>query len=492
MFITSSAHVSYIYNCIAATLYGMKKVHFIGICGAGMSAVAKLLKDLGWQVTGSDDNFYPPVSTYLKTSGINYFSGYSKQNIPKEIDLIVIGKHANLVPEKNIEVEAAFKSGVTIKSFAQVLGDLSKDNANIVVAGSYGKSTCAAILAWCLEYAGKKPSYLIGAIPETPFSSSHIGKGKIFVLEGDEYPSSNWDNKSKFLHYHPDHILLTSLAHDHINIFRTVSDYRKPFKKLMNSLPTKGTIVACADGEGVVDTLKKLKRRVVFYGLKSKASWKVANIKYGETTSFDILKNNKKIIRLHTQLLGTHNIENILGVSTLLLTLGLISPKQLASAIKKFRAINRRLDRKSEKTKIPFYEGFGSSYDKARSAIAAMRLHFPDLKLIVVFEPHTFSWQDRQVLHWYDHVFNDADKVLIYKPPAKQKLAEDSLTLKEILQRVRKPGSDAVGFNSPKEGLKLLEQGTDSNSAVLILTSGGFNGMVESVTQLLESKFPKK
>ena len=469
----------------------MKKIHFIGICGAGMSATAKLLKDLGWQVTGSDDNFYPPVSTYLKNSGINYFTGYSKKNIPKKADLIVIGKHAKLVPEKNKEVKAAFESGVTIKSFAQVLGDLSKNNKNIVVAGNYGKSTCAAILAWCLEYVGKKPSYFIGAIPQTPFSSSHIGKGKIFVLEGDEYPSSNWDNKSKFLHYHPDHILLTSLAHDHINIFKTIGDYRKPFKKLINALSDNGTIVACADGEGVIDTLKKLGRKAVFYGLKNKVKWGVANIKYSKTTSFDILKNEKVIVRLRTGLLGTHNIENILGVSALLLTLDLISPKQLVDAIKNFRAIHRRLDKKSEKTQIPFYEGFGSSYDKARSAIAAMRLHFPNRKLIVVFEPHTFSWQNRQALHWYNDVFDKVDKVLIYKPPAKQKLTEDQLGLKEILHRVRKTSPEAVGFTSPEEGLKLLERNINNNSVVLILTSGGFDGIIEPTAQLLESKFPK-
>src|SRR3989344_8343376 len=135
------------------------RVHFIGICGAGMSAVAMILKDLGWYVTGSDDNFYPPVSTFIEEAGIPFSKGHQKENIPSDVDLFIIGKHAGLTPEQNPEVKAAFESGKPIKSFAQVLGEITKERKNIVVAGSYAKSTCTALLAWCLEYAGKDPGY---------------------------------------------------------------------------------------------------------------------------------------------------------------------------------------------------------------------------------------------------------------------------------------------------------------------------------------------
>src|SRR5258708_2073834 len=160
-----------------------QKIHFIGICGAGMSAVAILFKEMGWRVTGSDANFYPPVSTYLEQSEIRFFRGYRKENIPSDVEIIVIGKHAELTPELNEEVRAAFEMRAPIKSFAEVLGEVTQGRENIVVVGSYGKSTCAALLAWCLESAGKEPGYVIGAIPLTPNQSSAAGKGKQFIIE---------------------------------------------------------------------------------------------------------------------------------------------------------------------------------------------------------------------------------------------------------------------------------------------------------------------
>ena len=466
----------------------MKKIHFIGICGAGMSAVAMMLKDLGWEVTGSDGSFYPPVSTYLENSGIRFFKGYRRENIPAGAEMFVIGKHAKLTPHENEEVRAAFETGLPIKSFAEVLGELSKDKENIVVAGSHGKSTCAALLAWCLKRAGKNPSYFIGAIPATPGKSSNVGRGNLFVLEGDEYPASNWDARSKFLHYRPAHVLLTSLAHDHLNVFKTVADYRAPFKKLINLLPASSIIAACADGDGVRETLADLNREATLYGLNEKAGWHIENPAYSEISSFDIANQNKKIVRIETELLGTHNMENILGAAALLFTLNLVTPEQFAQAVAGFQPIQRRLDKKSEKTRIPVYEGFGSSGDKARAAISAIRTHYPNRKLMVLFEPHAFSWRDRQSLPWYDDVFAGTDKVLIYKPP-ENSTDQKQLSLDEIVERVRGANIDAAGFESAAIGLEFLDQSLDENCAVLILSSGGFDGIIEGAVNLLEQKF---
>ena len=464
-----------------------KKAHFVGICGAGMSAVAKLLVDHGWQVSGSDDNFYPPVSEYIVKHKIDFKKGYSSKNIPGGADLIVIGKHSGLTPEENDEVRAAFSCDAPVKSFPEVLGNLSKNCENIVVAGSYGKSTCAALTAWCLEYAGKDPSYFIGAIPSTPAENSKNGKGNTFVLEGDEYPSSNWDSSSKFFHYHPNHLLLTSLAHDHLNIFKTPDDYKKLFVKLLSMLPENGIVAACADGEGIKETISKcgLETQTVFYSTRNDALWYIANLKLGEASSFDIFRGGDFVVNIKTGLLGLHNIENILGVGALLLSLNLVTPSEFSEAIASFRAINRRLDKKSDKTLIPFYEGFGSSLPKARSAIEAVRVHFPDKKLVVLFEPYSISWRSSEALEWYDNVFRDVRHALIYKP-----LNNEGLTLKDIVNRVRRAGHSAEGFNSIKEGITLLERNIDKNSVILTLSSGGFDGFIDLVVKWLESEFP--
>ena len=180
-----------------------KKVHFIGIGGVGMSATAKLLRDTGVIITGSDEEVYPPISTLLDAEAISYNTPYRAANIPADADLIVIGKNAKLVPESNEEVAAALVSGKKVVSFPEVLAELSNDTQTVVVAGSYGKSTMTALLAHCLEDAKLEPSYFIGAVPISPNVNAKKGVGNIFIIEGDEYPSSNTDPRSKFLHYHP-------------------------------------------------------------------------------------------------------------------------------------------------------------------------------------------------------------------------------------------------------------------------------------------------
>ena len=466
----------------------VKKAYFIGICGAGMSATAKLLLDFGWQVSGSDDNFYPPVSTYLDEHHIPVVKGYNEQNILADVGLIVIGKNARLTPEKNAEVKKAFESNVPIKSFPEVLGELSHGHENIVIAGSYGKSTCTALIAWALECAGKNPSYFIGAIPKTPSESSKKGSGKIFVLEGDEYPTSNWDTKSKFLYYHPSHLLLTSLTHDHLDIYKTPEDYRAPFKKLIALTPPHGIIVACGDGEGLREELNG-DSRVVWYSIKENADWTIKNLALEEKTSFSITHKGRAIASIRTSLLGMHNIENILGAGALLLSLDLVTPKQFEKAMETFKALDRRLDKKSEATSVPAYEGFGSSYTKARSAIEAIRLHFPNRLLTVIFEPYTFSWQNRDVIHWYDTVFKDCNNVLIYKPPGENRTESWQLKLIDILDRVQKTGLTVGGFETPEDGLTILKKYVKNNSVILILSSGGFGGFIDMAVNWTEKEF---
>ncbi len=470
----------------------MKKAHFIGICGAGMSAVANLLIEKGWAVSGSDEGFYPPISTYLQKQNIPCLVGYRKENIPPDIDIIVIGKHAKLVPEENEEVREAQRYSEKIKSFPEVLALLTNETENILAVGSFGKSTNTSLLSWILQFNGKDPSFFIGAIPKTPETSSHIGKGEQFIIEGDEYPSANWDSRSKFLFYKPHDILLTSLAHDHINVFPTVSSYIAPYRRLLQQLPDDGLLVACLDGEGVPEFIQETNKKVVTYALQNKAEWSAQNIIWGEETIFNLVKNGEMVTPIRTSLLGTHNIENIVGVSALLLSKNLVTTEELARAISKFKSITRRLDRKSEQTTIPIYEGFGSSYEKAKSAIAAIKLHFPERRLLIVFEPHTFSWRNRGAIEWYDTIFTPAEKVFIYKPPTHGADTHEQLTLTEIIDRVRNTGKDVTGFEHASEGQVTIMNSVEKNDVVLLLTSGDLGGLIETLPKASEKNFPRK
>ncbi len=465
-----------------------KKAHFIGIAGKGMSATALLLREQGWEISGSDEGFYPPVSDYLAKANIPFANGYKKENIPADADVIVIGKNAKLVPESNEEVKAAFDSGKKVASFPDIISQLTATTDNVVVAGSYGKSTCTALLAWCLKEAGKDPSYFVGEITRGFEAHAHAGTGNMFVLEGDEYPSANWDSTSKFLHYHPRSVLLTSATHDHVNIYPTHEDYVKPFKALMAAVPQDGLVVFNS-GEAFAKALaEEYTGTKVSYGMTSKAQWYPVNIKYGMPTAFDLMHGSEKVTTLSTTQLGAHNIENIIGTSALLLTKGLLTPQELTQGIATFQGVKRRMELLSPHSTIPVYEGFGSSYEKAKSAIAAMKLHFPTRRLVVVFEPHTFTWRNRAALHQYDDVFAGADKIYIYEPATQGSATHAQLTQDEIVERVKAAGHDVEAIHTGEP--EPIVQTLTTNDAVLLLTSGDLGGLITKIPALLEREFP--
>lgn len=466
-----------------------RKAHFIGIGGVGMSATALMLRACGVRVSGSDEAVYPPVSDVLAAEKLDFRTPYAATNLPADVDLIVIGKNARLVPETNAEVAEAFRRGCAILSFADVLGLLARSRETIVVAGSFGKTTSVSLMAHALRSAGADPSFMIGAVPLSPPVASHIGRDALIVLEGDEYPSSNTDDRSKFLHYSPKHLLLTPLAHDHVNVFPTVEDYLAPFYQLVELVPQNGTVLASTGGELSAGFLASLDRAVTTYGV-DQGDWQAADIVWGERTQFTLTCRGDAIVRVATGQLGLHNIENMVGVGAFLLTRGLIRAADFGDAMASFRGIRRRLDRKSDRTSVPIFEGFGSSYDKARSAIAAMRLHFAGRRLITIFEPHTFSWRNRATLHWYDDVFEGSGEVLVFEPAAQGASTHDQITQADIVARIRSAGFRVHPVTSCAEGIELLAGMLKPDDAILLLTSGHLGGLIEAIPALAERLYP--
>jgi UDP-N-acetylmuramate: L-alanyl-gamma-D-glutamyl-meso-diaminopimelate ligase len=275
-----------------------------------------------------------------------------------------------------------------------------------------------------------------------------------------------------------------------VNVFKTHADYIEPFERLIAELPEDGLLVACADDKTIEERMHSWKKKCVTYGFSQDALWRAENISWGHTTTFDLVRNGVITTSLATTLLGKHNVQNILGVSAFLLEKGYITPEELKEKIAIFEGIVRRLDRKSHTTSLPVYEGFGSSYDKARSAIEAIKLHFPNRRLVIVFEPHTFSWRNRQAIAWYDTVFSGATKVFIYKPPEHGSETHEQLSLEEIVSRVCGAQVDAIGFETVSHGKSLILDTLESTDVVLILSSGGMDGLMQELVSHIEQKFP--
>lgn len=448
-----------------------------------MSATALLMKEAGYAVTGSDTVSYGPTGRILREAGISVSTGYTPANIPEGVALFVIGRNAKLAPSENEEVRAAHEMGLPIRSFPEVIGELTKDRPVTTVVGSYGKSTTTALIAHILADTGA--GYFIGAEPLSLPAPARLGTG-VFVAEGDEYPSGFDDARAKFLHLHPRDVVLTSVVHDHVNVYPTFADYQAPFQTLLASVPDDGIVIACADEPGALALAQASKKPVVSYGLTN-GTFQARDISYGEITTFTLTKDGEPIVNLSTTLLGAHNIEDMVGAAAYVLTRALVSPEHLAKTLATFTGVRRRLDRVVTDGPIPVYEGFGSSYEKARAAIAAMTLHFPHHPLVIVFEPHTFGWRNRANIHWYDDVFTGATRVYIAPPETQGATTHEQLRHEDILMQTQQSGIKAHPYNPehPEDVVQTLRPG----EVVLILTSGDLEGSLPALLTNIRTQF---
>jgi UDP-N-acetylmuramate: L-alanyl-gamma-D-glutamyl-meso-diaminopimelate ligase len=462
------------------------RLHFIGIAGKGMSAVALMLAEYGCRITGSDQGAYEPVSGTLKRAGISFATHYAPGNIPEDTDIIVIGKHAELIPEKNSEVAYAFASGKKILSFPQIIEILTETMHRIVIAGSYGKSTCTALITHLLKYHGHDPSFLIGAISSNFTHSGYLGKDPLCVLEGDEYPSSNWDATSKFMYYHPHTLLLTSCEHDHINVFPTLESYLEPYEQLVTEMRTDALIICAIHHPHVQHVIANSSARIVTYGLEN-ADWTAKNISYSNTTVFDLYHHDTLMGTYTTHLLGQHTIENCVGALALCFEKNLITVETAQKAIPAFRGLEGRIDQKETMGSIRVYEGFGSSYTKAKNVFDTLRLHFPQQRQICIFEPHTFSWRNRNYLDWYHDVFIGVEYVIILNPPHHGATSHDQVTGQEILEQVTRAGITASLAEHPDDVFELLKKNLMPHDIVSMVTSGDLQGLREKIPEFISN-----
>jgi UDP-N-acetylmuramate: L-alanyl-gamma-D-glutamyl-meso-diaminopimelate ligase len=461
-------------------------VYFLGIAGAGVSALASILVSQGARVSGSDEGVFPPVSTYLDRLGIRYATRFDAANVPDDVDVAVIGASAKLGGADNPEAAELKRRGVRCVTFPEFLGEHTRGRENIIIAGSFGKSSLTALIAYLLRAAGRDPGYFIGAVPLDLPTTGHWGRDPEMILEGDEYVVSPEDRRSKFVLYHPAHTLISSIVHDHFNMFPTMESYEAPLADLIALTPPSGLLVCARQYEPI----RRLGagRRIVWYGLGDGEGYCARDIEIGEFTRFTITTPAGASIRVETQMLGLHAVKNILGAAALLLERGLVTADNLVRALPAFRGVARRLDKKTSTSRIPVYEGFGSSYEKARSAIEAVRLHFPTRPLVVIFEPHTFSWRNEAARGWYETVFGGVDRVLMLPPPTHGAGSHAQMTQSEILACVEAAGIAVEGVASGAEALVKLERLTGAE-VVLLLSSGPLDGLAETAPRLLDDRF---
>ena len=339
----------------------IKKVFLSGICGTAMASLAGMLSEAGYSVSGSDQAVYPPMSTFLEGLGIPVTEGFSETNIKKAApDLVVIG---NTLSRGNPEIEYVLDEGLFYKSMAETVKEFFiRDRRSTVVAGTHGKTTTTALLAWLLHSGGLDPSFLVGGIAENFQSSYRIGGGGDFVIEGDEYDTAFFDKGPKFLHYLPNVLLIKNIEFDHTDIYRDLEAIQLSFQRLINIVPRSGLIVAGIESPAVRDLLADAPAPVQTFGLAS-GDWSVRNIHVeGGGTRFDVLREERLWHTVWTPLVGEFNVSNALSAVIAAHHLGL-SKEAIQVALTGFKNVRRRLEIRGEESGITVYDDFAHPPD---------------------------------------------------------------------------------------------------------------------------------
>ncbi len=460
-------------------------IHMIAIGGTGMSALAGLLKAAGYRVTGSDGELYPPVSSLLARLGITWLTGYRPENLTPETDLVVVG---NAVSKSNPEVLAAQDRGLRMVSFPQALSDFFlKDKQPIVVAGTHGKTTTTALMAWVLESAGLQPGAMIGGWAKNFHGNHQLGKGRYFVVEGDEYDTAFFDKGPKFLHYRPEMAILTSIEFDHGDIYPDLEAIQQAFSAFVQLLPADGLVIKAHGDPRIQDITAGLACPQETYGLDPAADWWADQlISQPELLSFVVHHRREVIGQVKSPLLGRHNVLNSLAVIGMATHLGL-SWDQIKAGIESFQGIKRRQEIIGEARGILVMDDFAHHPTAIHETLTAIRLHYPDRRIWAVFEPRSATSRRKIFQSEFAQAFGPADWIVIADLFAKEKIPEESrLDPAQLVRDLRLKGKAAEFIPTADEIVERVGPQLQSGDLVCILSSGGFGGLQQKLLKFLE------
>ena len=459
------------------------KIHLIAVCGTAMGALACMLKDLGYEVTGSDRNVYPPMSDFLTQRGIKLIDGFDRDNIAYRPDLIVVG---NAVTKDNPEVLGMQELGLNFCSMPQAVNRFAaRGKKQILICGTHGKTTTSSIMAWILFKAGLDPSFLIGGILKNFNCNYRLGKGDHVVVEGDEYDTAFFDKGPKFLHYEPHAVALTGIEFDHADIFKDIDHILSAFDALVSGI-SEDSILLAFDGDSNVDGLiGGRKCRVEGYGDRPGSAWTLGDIDIRQSeTFFGVCKNGLLCKNFKTKMMGRHNLFNALAAIAIAVRLG-VPVESIAEAIETFEGIKRRQELRGRKRGIRILDDFAHHPTAVRETINAVKPFCPDARLIAVFEPRTNTSMRNVFQDIYPLSFDRADLVCIRKPPLLKKIPRgERFSSEKLVEDLKQRGKDAHYFADTEGIIDFLEAEARPGDTILIMSNGGFDNIHE---RLLES-----
>lgn len=452
-----------------------------------MAPVAGMLRERGFHVTGSDVGVYPPASTLLESLGIRWNEGYREENLKPAPDLAVIG---NAISRGNVELEFILDEKIPYCSMPQLLEEhFIPGHRSIVVAGTHGKTTTTAMLAWIFHTAGRRPDFLAGGVlPNFGDRSYGLAGGEDFIIEGDEYDTAFFDKGPKFLHYHPDDLILTSLEFDHADIYPDLASIALQFRRLVNLVPRRGKILIWGESEELKDVAANAFCPVETFGFTPECDWQAGDIAWhDDATEFRVAYRGKEVTRIRMQQAGRHNVLDALSAVALAFGRG-IECDAIERALATFESVRRRMEIKGEANGVLIVEDFAHHPTAIRLTIEAARTRWPGRRIWAAIEPRSNTLRRRVFQDVLPDALSAADGVAIGPVNRAQHLADDErLSPEAIAGELRKRGRQAKALASNAGVADYLADSVKPGDLVLVMSNGSFDGLCGKLMEKLKT-----
>jgi UDP-N-acetylmuramate: L-alanyl-gamma-D-glutamyl-meso-diaminopimelate ligase len=466
----------------------IRRIHVLGVAGTGMGSFAGLLQKAGYEVTGSDENIYPPMSEKLPEWGIHVMPGFKPENLDAaRPDFVIVG---NVIRKVNPEATAMRERGLRHASFPAALGKLFLETRRaVVVAGTHGKTTTTSLLAHLLAAAGRDPSFLVGGVPKNFPESFHVGSGSEFALEGDEYDTAYFDKGPKFLHYRPKLVQFNGAEFDHADIYRDMDHYESAFTRLFALVPPDGYIAACATFQNTAKLIAGVRAAVETYSARVPADVVACDITMGPDGSrFTVKKRGELVGSFFLPMHGLHNVENATGAIAIALRLG-VPPDAIRAGLATFAGVRRRQELVTDAGGVTLVDDFAHHPTAVIETIAAIRARFPGRRIWALFEPRSNTASRSIHQHAYEEAFQGAAEVVLSLPKKIDGLAPgEALDVAALAAAMAKHGQRARAFGSVDDILKTVLDEAQSGDVLLVMSNGAFGGLVSRLKARLEAR----
>jgi UDP-N-acetylmuramate: L-alanyl-gamma-D-glutamyl-meso-diaminopimelate ligase len=461
-------------------------VHVIGICGTATATLAAMLKHKGFHVRGSDQDVYPPMSEFLSSEGIEALSGYRAEHITSDLDFVVVG---NAISRGNAELEEVLDRKIRYCSLPEAVREHFLWGArSIVIAGTHGKTTTTALAGWVLTDGGADPSVLVGGIARNfgdHGSSYRMGKGRDFVIEGDEYDSAFFDKTAKFLKYLPDIAVINNIEFDHADIYADIDSVTLAFRRLANLVPRRGLLLLGADSERARGLAGAAKSRVETFGTSEGVDWQAHDLEaIGASTRFKVRRGGGPYGTFEVPLVGAHNVRNATAAIAIAADVG-IAPERIAEGLRRFAGVKRRLEVVGTARGVTVYDDFAHHPTAVAETLAGLRTANPNARIWAVFEPRSASSCRRIFQEDFARAFSQATEVLI-APVFRSTLPDaERLSVPQLVRDLTGQGQRAREANSLDDIIAAIVREHAPGDLVVLMSNGGFGGIHQKLLRAL-------